>query len=207
MAKAEYLDKGDNPRFVVTSLAAQQWPAQDLYEKFDRARGEMENRIKEQMCLFADRLSSDEMKANQLRLHLLRPGLHAHGGSAPAGPEGNRVVSAQVDTIRLKTAQNRCPRAAQRAPRALGNEFHLSLERPLRTSLLCPALLKPAGLHVLALSNMLLALLPPRRAQNTTKNSTQPAAQQQTPPRNQNPDHKIPRRSLKPHQPRKTHHS
>ena len=69
VAKAEYLDKGDNPRFVVTSLAAQQWPAQDLYEKFYCARGEMENRIKEQMCLFADRLSSDEMKANQLRLY------------------------------------------------------------------------------------------------------------------------------------------
>ena len=69
VAKAEYLDKGENPRFVVTSLSAEQWPAQDLYEKFYCARGEMENRIKEQMCLFADRLSTDEMKANQLRLY------------------------------------------------------------------------------------------------------------------------------------------
>ena len=34
-----------------------------------RQRGEMENRIKEQMCLFADRLSTDEMKGNQLRLY------------------------------------------------------------------------------------------------------------------------------------------
>jgi len=62
VAKAEYLDKGENPRFVVTSLTAAEWAAQDLYEKFYCARGEMENRIKEQMCLFADRLSTDEMK-------------------------------------------------------------------------------------------------------------------------------------------------
>ena len=69
MAKAEYLDKGENPRFVVTSLTAEQWTAQELYEKFYCARGEMENRIKEQMCLFADRLSTDEMQGNQLRLY------------------------------------------------------------------------------------------------------------------------------------------
>jgi hypothetical protein len=37
-------------------LSEQQWTAQDLYEKFYCARGEMENRIKEKMCLFADRL-------------------------------------------------------------------------------------------------------------------------------------------------------
>jgi len=55
VAKAEYLDKGENPRFVVTSLSAEQWAAQDLYEKFYCARGEMENRIKEQMCLFGER--------------------------------------------------------------------------------------------------------------------------------------------------------
>ena len=69
VAKAEYLDKGENPRFVVTSLTPEQWPNQALYEKFYCARGEMENRIKEQMCLFADRLSTDEMKGNQLRLY------------------------------------------------------------------------------------------------------------------------------------------
>ena len=59
VAKAEYLDKGENPRFVVTSLSAEQWNAQPLYETFYCARGEMENRIKEQMGLFADRLSTD----------------------------------------------------------------------------------------------------------------------------------------------------
>jgi len=50
------------------SLSPDKWTAQDLYERFYCARGEMENRIKEQMCLFADRLSTDEMKGNQLRL-------------------------------------------------------------------------------------------------------------------------------------------
>src|SRR6266581_8446058 len=48
IAKAEHLDKGTNPRFVVTSLSAEQKPAQELYEKGYCGRGEMENRIKEQ---------------------------------------------------------------------------------------------------------------------------------------------------------------
>ena len=69
VAKAEYLKKGENPRFIVTSLRSQEWNAQSLYEDLYCARGEMENRIKEQMCLFADRLSTDEMKGNQLRLY------------------------------------------------------------------------------------------------------------------------------------------
>ena len=60
-----------NPRFVVTSLSAQELEARDLYEKRYCARGEMENRIKEcQLDLFADRTSSHTMRANQLRLWL-----------------------------------------------------------------------------------------------------------------------------------------
>ena len=47
VAKAEVLDKGENPRFVVTSLTPDAWAARELYEKFYCARGEMENRIKE----------------------------------------------------------------------------------------------------------------------------------------------------------------
>ena len=73
VAKAEFLDKGESPRFVVTSLTSEQWAAQDLYEKFYCARGEMENRIQEQMCsVRRPWLSTDEMKGNQLRLWLLR---------------------------------------------------------------------------------------------------------------------------------------
>ena len=69
VGKAEYLAKGPNPRFVVTSLPSQEWEAQTLYEQLYCARGEMENRIKEQQLdLFADRTSAATLRANQLRL-------------------------------------------------------------------------------------------------------------------------------------------
>ena len=102
VAKAEYLDKGRNPRFVVTSLTAEQWAAQDLYEKFYCARGEMENRIKEQMCLFADRLSTDEMKGNQLRLYFSALAYTLIEALRRLGLKGTAWAEAQVDTIRLK---------------------------------------------------------------------------------------------------------
>jgi hypothetical protein len=70
VAKAEHLDKGANPRFVVTSLSAEQFAASALYEELYCARGEMENRIKEQqLALFADRTSTELMRGNQLRLY------------------------------------------------------------------------------------------------------------------------------------------
>jgi hypothetical protein len=71
IGKAEHLGDKANPRFIVTSLKAKEWPAKKLYEKRYCARGEMENRIKEaQLELFADRTSSHTFKANQLRLWL-----------------------------------------------------------------------------------------------------------------------------------------
>ena len=69
VAKAEHLEKGENPRFVVTSLSAEEWPAPALYEELYCARGEMENRIKEQLMLFADRTSTAYLRSNQLRLY------------------------------------------------------------------------------------------------------------------------------------------
>ena len=102
VAKAEYLEKGENPRFVVTSLTAEQWAAQDLYEKFYCARGEMENRFKEQMCLFADRLSTDEMKGNQLRLYFSAMAYTLMEALRRLGLKGTAWAEAQVDTIRLK---------------------------------------------------------------------------------------------------------
>ena len=48
VGKAEYLTKGENPRFVVTSLSTRRAAAKRLYEKLYCARGDMENRIKEQ---------------------------------------------------------------------------------------------------------------------------------------------------------------
>src|SRR5450432_3362603 len=69
-AKAEHIDGKENPRFVVTSLTKEQWEAQALYEKLYCGRGDMENRIKEQFSLFADRVSAETMRANQMRLYL-----------------------------------------------------------------------------------------------------------------------------------------
>jgi len=102
VAKAEFLDKGENPRFVVTSLTAEEWTAQDLYEKFYCARGEMENRIKEQMCLFADRLSTDEMRGNQLRLYFSALAYTLVEALRRLGLKATDWAQAQVDTIRRK---------------------------------------------------------------------------------------------------------
>jgi len=102
VAKAEHLAKGENPRFVVTSLGAQDWPAQTLYEQLYCARGEMENRIKEQLSLFSDRLSSETLRANQLRLYfssLAYVLVHALRRLALSGTEW---ATAQVHTIRLR---------------------------------------------------------------------------------------------------------
>ena len=66
VGKAECLAKGENPRFIVTSLAAEDWEARALYEDLYCARGEMENRIKEQQLqLFADRTSTHAIDSNQ----------------------------------------------------------------------------------------------------------------------------------------------
>lgn len=70
IAKAEHLQKGSNPRFAITSIPGERYDARTLYEQEYCAGGEMENRIKElQLYLFADRLSAQTMRANQLRLY------------------------------------------------------------------------------------------------------------------------------------------
>jgi hypothetical protein len=100
IAKAEHLDKGSNPRFIVTSLGDE---ARSLYEDVYCARGDMENRIKEQqLCLFADRTSCATMRANELRLwlssvaYVLMTALQRHG------LKDTELQTAQCDTIRLK---------------------------------------------------------------------------------------------------------
>ena len=58
IGKAEHLAKGENPRFVVTSLTPEEVDAKTLYEVRYCSRGNMENRIKEQqLFLFSDRTS------------------------------------------------------------------------------------------------------------------------------------------------------
>jgi len=102
VAKAEYLDKGENPRFVVTSITAEHSPARELYENLYCARGEMENRIKEQMVLFADRLSTDEMKGNQLRLYFSALAYTLMEALRRLALQGTEWAQAQADTIRRK---------------------------------------------------------------------------------------------------------
>ena len=69
VAKAEHLEKGANPRCVVTALAPTQWTAQALYEERYCARGDMANRITEQQLdLCADRTSTAKLWSNQSRL-------------------------------------------------------------------------------------------------------------------------------------------
>lgn len=102
VAKAEQLEGKKNPRFVVTSLPAAQWPAQKLYEEFYCARGDMENRIKEQLSLFSERMSTATMRANQLRLYLSSMAYVLVQSLRRLGLTGTEMARAQVDTIRLR---------------------------------------------------------------------------------------------------------
>jgi hypothetical protein len=101
-AKAEHLDGKENPRFVVTSLPSQEWPAQVLYEELYCARGDMENRIKEQFSLFAHRVSSETIRANQMRLYLSAMAYILVSGLRRLGLKATELAQAQVSTIRAK---------------------------------------------------------------------------------------------------------
>jgi hypothetical protein len=102
VAKAEHLEKGENPRFVVTSLGAERWSAQALYEELYCARGEMENRIKEQLMLFSDRTSTHYLRSNQLRLYFSSIAYVLLETLRRLGLEGTELAKAQCSTIRLK---------------------------------------------------------------------------------------------------------
>jgi len=101
-AKAEHIDGKENPRFVVTSLRSEEWPAQALYEKLYCARGDMENRIKEQFSLFADRVNTETMRANQMRLYLSTMAYVLMSGLRRLGLKATELEEAQVSTIRTK---------------------------------------------------------------------------------------------------------
>jgi len=103
VAKAEQLGTKSNPRFVVTSLDAASYPAQALYEKLYCARGDMENRIKEQQLgMFADRTSTATMRGNQLRLWIASLAYTLAQALRRIGLAGTALAKAQVDTIRLR---------------------------------------------------------------------------------------------------------
>jgi hypothetical protein len=102
VAKAEHLEKGANPRFVVTSLTPQAWEARRLYEELYCARGEMENRIKEQLMLFSDRTSTAFLRSNQIRLYFSSVAYLLLQALRRLGLKGTELAQAQCVTMRLK---------------------------------------------------------------------------------------------------------
>ena len=100
IVKAEYTEKGANTRFIITTLDGE---PQALYDEIYCARGEMENRIKEQqMDLFADRTSCTDWWANQFRLMLSSFAYVLVETLRRVYLEGTELAQAQVGTIRLK---------------------------------------------------------------------------------------------------------
>lgn len=103
VGKAEHLPQGANPRFIVTTLTAEECAAQELYEVRYCDRGNAENRIKEQqLFLFADRTSCHTMRANQIRLMLSTVAYALLRALRAYGLKDTALASAQADTIRLK---------------------------------------------------------------------------------------------------------
>ena len=95
--------EGCESAFVVTSLRAEQAPAQQLYETIYCARGEMENRIKEQQLgLFADRTSTAELRSNQIRLYFSSIAYCVLEALRRLGLAGTKMARAQAGTIRLR---------------------------------------------------------------------------------------------------------
>jgi hypothetical protein len=99
-AKAEQIEGKENPRYVVTTLDAANWPARKLYEELYCARGDIENRIKEQYSLFAGRVSAATMRANQLRLYLSAAAYVLLSAFRRLALSGTAWARAQCETIR-----------------------------------------------------------------------------------------------------------
>ena len=103
IGKAEYLPGKANPRFVVTNLGPREARAKRLYETLYCARGDMENRIKEQQLgLFADRTSTATLRANQLRLYFSSFAYVLLHGLRTLGLAGTAHAKAQSTTIRVR---------------------------------------------------------------------------------------------------------
>lgn len=100
IVKAEYNPLGQNTRFIVTNMKG---TGRRLYENIYCARGDMENRIKEQqMELFADRTSTHLFRSNQFRLLLSSLAYILVEFIRRTGLKGTDLEKAQCGTIRLK---------------------------------------------------------------------------------------------------------
>jgi len=103
VGKAEATAKGENPRFIVTSLSVEEYAGKKLYEEIYCARGEMENRIKEcQLDMFADRLSANLFRVNQLRLWFASLAYVLVETLRRLGLGATQFARATVGSIRLK---------------------------------------------------------------------------------------------------------
>lgn len=100
--KAEHSERGENPRFVITSLA--EFPPQLIYDRAYCKRGNSENFIKDlKNALAADRLSCGAFKANFFRL-LLHVAAYRlmHAVRVAAAEVVPELARAQFDTLRLR---------------------------------------------------------------------------------------------------------
>jgi hypothetical protein len=103
VAKAEFLPGGPNPRFVVTSLAAEARAARQVYEEDYCSRGETENRIKEQkLDLASGRTSTSQLRSNQLRLWFSAAAYVLVSGLRRLGLVGTPLERAQCGTLRSR---------------------------------------------------------------------------------------------------------
>jgi len=99
VAKAEYMDKGPNQRFVVTNIALK---PQRIYDEIYVLRGDTENRIKElKLEIKADRLSCHRFLANQFRL-FLHTFAYCLFWLLRTNLRGTELANAQAGTLRLK---------------------------------------------------------------------------------------------------------
>jgi hypothetical protein len=99
IAKAEHTEKGANPRFILTNIVGD---AQKIYDQRYCVRGEMENRVKEQMMLFVDRVSAHRWWANQWRLLLSALAYTLMEAVRRLALAGTELAQATCQTIRLK---------------------------------------------------------------------------------------------------------
>ena len=123
--KAEHNTKGANLRMVVTSLKS---PPKSLYQDDYCPRGDMENRIKEQMMLFSDRTSATAWDANQFRLLLSAIAYVLMLNLREIALVGTEMAKAQIQSIRLKIIKI----GAVIVKKASRVYFHMSSSYPLK---------------------------------------------------------------------------
>jgi hypothetical protein len=99
IAKAEHTAKGSNPRFILTNIVGD---SQKIYDRRYCQRGEMENRVKEQMMLFADRVSAHRWWPNQWRLLLSALAYTLMEALRRLALHGTALAQATCATIRTK---------------------------------------------------------------------------------------------------------